>query len=149
LKKSVARTLAACAATTVLAAGCGSSGQAAKLPHPKGDIQAVTYDYEVLLPSTVTPGVHTIGYTNRGLMSHEIVMFKTDLSAFHLPLKADGSGINEDSPLLTKVADSGDALKGGGSKSFQTSDLTPGHYVAVCNLPSHYKLGMAQDVTVK
>jgi hypothetical protein len=27
--------------------------------------------------------------------------------------------------------------------------LTPGHYVAVCNLTNHYKLGMYLDVTVK
>jgi uncharacterized cupredoxin-like copper-binding protein len=155
LSKSPARALAAFAATTILAAGCGGSQKATTIPPPKGDVQAVTYDYEVLMPSTLTPGVHTIGLTNKGLMQHEFVMFKTDLSAFDLPLKANGD-VNEDSPLLTKVADSGSgpavdayAVPPGHTESFQTDDLTPGHYVAICNLPKHYKLGMAQNVTVK
>jgi uncharacterized cupredoxin-like copper-binding protein len=32
--------------------------------------------------------------------------------------------------------------------SFTTSSLVPGHYVAVCNLPRHYRLGMKLNVTV-
>jgi uncharacterized cupredoxin-like copper-binding protein len=118
----------------------GSSG-------PAGDVQASTVDYKVLIPTTLKTGKHTIGYTNNGKVPHEIVIFKTALSANNLPLNADGD-VNEDSPLLTNVADSGDALKPGGTKSFTTSSLTPGHYVAVCNLPGHYHLGMKINVTV-
>ena len=154
-KKSAARALALLAALTVLVAGCGSSEKAATIKPPKGDVQAVTYDYEVLMPSTLTPGVHTIGLTNKGLMEHELVMFKTALPAWNLPVDAKGD-VNEDSPLLTNVADSGNgpaadayAVPPGHTESFKTDDLTPGHYVAICNLPNHYKLGMAQNVTVK
>jgi uncharacterized cupredoxin-like copper-binding protein len=50
--------------------------------------------------------------------------------------------------LLTNVADSGEPLKAGGTESFKTAQLSPGHYVAVCNLPGHYRLGMKLDVTV-
>jgi len=118
----------------------GSSG-------PAGDVQASTVDYKVRMPTTLKPGRHTIGYTNDGTVPHEIVIFKTDLSANDLPLSADGD-VNEESPLLANVADSGDSLKPGGTKSFTTSSLAPGHYVAVCNLPGHYHLGMQLDVTV-
>jgi uncharacterized cupredoxin-like copper-binding protein len=114
---------------------------------PAGDIQARTVDFKVLMPSRLGTGTHTIGYTNDGKAPHEIVMFKTALPANRLPLGANGD-VNEDSALLTNVADSGDALKPGGTKSFQTSALAPGHYVAVCNLPGHYRLGMRLDVTV-
>ncbi len=119
----------------------GSSG-------PAGDVQASTVDFKVLLPTTLKTGRHTIGYTNNGTVPHEIVIFKTFLSANRLPLSADGD-VNEESPLLTNVADSGNPLKAGGTKSFTTSLLAPGHYVAVCNLPGHYRLGMKLDVTVR
>ena len=118
----------------------GSSG-------PAGDVQASTVDFKVLMPTTLDTGKHTIGYTNNGAVPHEIVIFKTALSANHLPLSGDGD-VNEESPLLTNVADSGNALKAGGTKSFTTSSLVPGHYVAVCNLPGHYRLGMRLNVTV-
>ncbi len=119
----------------------GSSG-------PAGDIQASTVEYSVRLPSTLTAGVHTIGFTNDGTLAHEIVLFRTDVPANGLPLDANGD-VNEESPLLTNVADSGDALTPGGTKSFKTTALSPGHYVAVCNLPGHYRLGMKLNVTVR
>jgi plastocyanin len=147
--------VAALAAFAVVAAGCGGSAQATPIPRPKGDVQVATYDYEIAMPSTLTPGVHTIGLINHGKMEHELVMFKTDLSDLHMPLKADGD-VNEDSPLLTKFVDSGSgpavdayAVPPGHTETFKTDYLTPGHYVAVCNLPGHYKLGMSLNVTVK
>ena len=133
---SVASTVAVVIAYAVK----GSSG-------PAGDVRASTVDFKVLMPTTLKTGKHTIGYTNNGTVPHEIVIFKTALSANRLPLSADGD-VNEESPLLTNVADSGDALKAGGTKSFTTSSLVPGHYVAVCNLPGHYRLGMKLNVTV-
>jgi uncharacterized cupredoxin-like copper-binding protein len=114
---------------------------------PAGDVQASTVEYAVRLPATLAAGKHTIGYTNDGTLAHEIVMFQTDLPANRLPLEANGD-VNEESPLLTNVADSGDALAPGGTKTFTTSALRPGHYVAVCNLPGHYRLGMKLNVTV-
>lgn len=119
----------------------GSSG-------PAGDIQASTVDYKVRLPATLSSGKHTIGFTNDGAVGHEIVIFKTALPADQLPLRADGD-VDEESPLLTNVADSGDPLKPGGTESFATAALAPGRYVAVCNLPGHYGLGMRMDVTVR
>jgi uncharacterized cupredoxin-like copper-binding protein len=115
---------------------------------PAGDVQASTVEYSVRLPSTLTAGVHTVGYTNDGTLAHEIVMFRTDLPANQLPLEANGD-VNEDSPLLTNVADSGDELAPGGTKTFKTAALSPGHYVAICNLPGHYRLGMKLNVTVR
>jgi uncharacterized cupredoxin-like copper-binding protein len=114
---------------------------------PAGDVQASTVDFKVLMPTTLKTGKHTIGYTNNSTVPHEIVIFKTALPANRLPLSADGD-VNEESPLLTNVADSGNPLKAGGTKSFTTASLVPGHYVAVCNLPGHYRLGMKLNVTV-
>jgi uncharacterized cupredoxin-like copper-binding protein len=132
--------LASVVAVVIAYAVKGSSG-------PAGDVQATTVDYKVVMPTTLTTGKHTIGLTNNGTVSHEVVMFRTDLPAKNLPLKADGD-VDEESPLLTSVADSGEPLKAGGTQSFTTADLSPGHYVAVCNLPGHYQLGMKLDITV-
>jgi uncharacterized cupredoxin-like copper-binding protein len=114
---------------------------------PAGDIQATTVNFKIAMPTTLTAGKHTIGLTNSGNVGHEIVLFKTDLAANDLPLKPDGD-VNEESPQLTSVADSGSALKPGATESFKTDNLSPGHYVAVCNLPGHYRLGMKVNITV-
>lgn len=137
----VAVLVASTVAVVIAYAEKGSSG-------PAGDVHASTVDFKVRMPATLQTGKHTIGFTNDGKVPHEIVIFKTDLPANRLPLGADGD-VNEDSPLLANVADSGDALKAGGTKSFRTAALAPGHYVAVCNLPGHYKLGMYRTVTVR
>jgi uncharacterized cupredoxin-like copper-binding protein len=138
---AVTAVLMASTVTVVIAyAVKGSSG-------PAGDVQASTVDFKVLMPTTLTTGKHTIGYTNNGAVPHEIVIFKTTLPANRLPLSADGD-VNEESRQLTNVADSGNPLKAGRTKSFTTSSLDPGHYVAVCNLPGHYHLGMRLNVTV-
>jgi uncharacterized cupredoxin-like copper-binding protein len=108
-------------------------------------IRATTVDYAINMPTTLSAGTHTIRFTNHGSIGHEIVIFKTDRAADALPLK-DGN-VNEDA--LQSVADSGDALQPGGTETVTTADLTPGHYVVVCNLPGHYKAGMRLDLTVK
>jgi uncharacterized cupredoxin-like copper-binding protein len=133
--------LAAIVAVAVAYALKGSSG-------PAGDVQATTVNFKILMPTSLTAGKHTIGLTNNGSVPHEVVMFKTDLPANALPLKAGGD-VDEESPLLTSVADSGEPLKPGGTESFKTDSLSPGHYVAVCNLPGHYGLGMKLNVTVR
>jgi len=115
---------------------------------PAGDVQATTVDYKITMPVTLTAGAHTIGLTNDGTVGHELVLFKTDLPANDLPLEASGD-VNEESAQLVNVGDSGEPLKAGGTESFNTKALSPGHYVAVCNLPGHYQLGMKLNITVK
>ena len=117
-------------------------------PAPAGDVQATTVDFKITMPTTLTAGAHTIGLTNDGTVGHELVLFKTDLPANALPLQANGD-VNEASSELVNVGDSGEPLKAGGTESFDTKSLNPGHYVAVCNLPGHYQLGMKLNVTVK
>jgi uncharacterized cupredoxin-like copper-binding protein len=121
---------------------------AVKSSGPAGDVQASTVEYKIRMPTTLTAGKHEIGLTNDGSIGHELVLFKTDLPAAALPLSPDGD-VNEESSQLTNVGDSGDALQAGGTKTFATARLSPGHYVAVCNLPGHYELGMKLNVTVR
>lgn len=105
-------------------------------------------EYKIIMPTKLTPGVHTLALTNTGTIPHELVIFETDLAANDLPLETSGD-VNEESPDLHAVADSGDALKAGGDRTVKTDALRPGHYVAVCNLPGHYRRGMKLNVTVR
>ena len=133
--------LVASAVAVVIAYALKGSGA------PAGDVQASTVEYEVRMPTMLSAGKHTVGVTNDGTLAHEFVIFKTDLPADQLPLGADGD-VDEDSPQLTNVADSGASIAPGASRSVTTAKLAPGHYVALCNLPGHYQLGMHLDVTV-
>jgi hypothetical protein len=63
-------------------------------------------------------------------------------------MRSDGD-VDEESPLLHKVADSGNATAPGWIEAVPTNEaLVPGHYVAACNLPGHYHLGMRLNITV-
>ena len=113
-----------------------------------GDVAVTLDNFKIVMPTTLHPGRHTFALTNSGSVPHELLLFRTDLAANALPIGPDGNVI-EDSPLMQKVVDSGNATNPGGSESAPTSQpLTPGHYVAVCNLPGHYRLGMRLNVTV-
>lgn len=115
-------------------------------PPSAGDVAVSETDYRIAMATSLRAGRHTIAFTNNGKQGHELLLFRTDLAAKALPVDASGNVI-EESPLLHNVVDSGDSLKVGGTQSLPVN-LKPGHYVAVCNLPNHYHLGMKLDVTV-
>jgi plastocyanin len=112
-----------------------------------GDVAVSATDYHFAMETTLAAGHHTIAFTNNGKQAHEFLLFRTDVAANALPVDADGRVV-EESPQLHNVVDSGNGLKVGGTQSLPVK-LNPGHYVAVCNLTNHYKLGMYLDVTVK
>lgn len=115
---------------------------------PAGDVAAKTTNFRISMPTRLKAGRHTFAYTNDGSAPHEFLLFRTDLAANALPMRADGN-VDEESPLMHKVVDSGNATAPGGSEAVPTLEpLVPGHYVAVCNLPGHYRLGMWFNVTV-
>ncbi|MCU1429628.1 MAG: hypothetical protein JWL83_3628 [Actinomycetia bacterium] len=83
---------------------------------------------------------------NGGPSAHEFVLFKTARPAAGMPLGSDGN-IDEGSPLLNDVLDSGSDITPGKERDL-IATLPAGHYVAVCNLPGHYRLGMRVDINV-
>jgi uncharacterized cupredoxin-like copper-binding protein len=81
-------------------------------------------------------------------MTHEFVVLQTETAASEIPIKSfegETDRINEDT-AGTNVGETGD-MEAGTSQTLKL-DLAPGHYVLVCNLPSHYGLGMHTDFTV-
>ena len=109
---------------------------------PDGDVPVSETSFRIAMPTSLHAGHHTIALTNNG-EGHELLLFRTDLGATALPVDANGDVI-EDSPTLHKVLDSGNDLV------YQSLPVTldPGHYVAACNLPGHYRAGMRLDITV-
>jgi hypothetical protein len=115
-------------------------------PPSAGDVAVSETDYRIAMATSLRAGQHTFAFTNNGKQDHEFLLFRTDLPANALPVDANGRVV-EESLLLHNVVDSGNGLKVGGTQSLPAK-LVPGHYVAVCNLTDHYKLGMKLDVTV-
>jgi uncharacterized cupredoxin-like copper-binding protein len=139
--------LLACAVILILGLLARPSGG---LTVPKGSrvVHVDEHDFGIhVSATTLTAGNYVFVDHNHGPSSHELVMWKTDLGATQLPRGADGR-VNEDSPKLDSVLDSGSSLNPGEVRLLTTS-LDPGHYVMVCNLPGHYNAGMRVDITVK
>ena len=110
-------------------------------------VDATLSDYHIAItPAPLAHGKLAFVVHNAGKIPHELVVFRTDAPANRLPLRADGDA-NEESNALTSVVDSGASLTPGQTKVF-VANLAPGHYVAVCNLAGHYRLGMRLDLTV-
>jgi uncharacterized cupredoxin-like copper-binding protein len=108
-------------------------------------VEEFTYGFR--LDKTALPAGNTLFVSlNQGSIPHEFVLFKTALSAAKLPVDSDGNVV-EDSKSLEDVLDSGSDMPPGNTRLL-AADLAPGHYVLVCNLPTHYKLGMRLDLTV-
>ena len=150
------RTLTAVGATVALAAaaaGCGNSTSAQEprstdstttpaAPAPAGDntVTGTVSEWAVSVsPAQVGAGKVTFKVTNTGKLPHEFVILKTAKPAGRL---GTGSRVPE-TGHVGEIA----GLRPGATKSV-TLHLKPGHYSVVCNLPSHYKMGMHADLTV-
>jgi uncharacterized cupredoxin-like copper-binding protein len=122
-------------------------GHSISIPAGATRVDVKLSDYRITLtPAPLTHGRLAFVVNNAGSIPHELVVFRTDAPANRLPLRADGDA-NEESKALTSVVDSGASLTPGQTKLF-VANLAPGHYVAVCNLAGHYRLGMRLDLTV-
>ena len=122
-------------------------------PTPKASAKATKIDVSEtemaikLTPATVPAGPVEFVIHNNGAVPHEFVVFKTNLALNQLPMK--DSRLDEDSKSLQNVADSGaQKLTSGESKTLQ-ANLTPGNYVAICNVGNHFHRGMKTTLTVK
>jgi uncharacterized cupredoxin-like copper-binding protein len=119
----------------------------ASVPSQYHVVHLDTHEYGFTLrPAALPAGEILFIVRNQGTIPHELVMFKTKSADAALPLGKDGS-LDEESPQIENVVDSGSALKPGETR-WLTAELEPGSYVIVCNLPGHYHAGMHLAVTV-
>ena len=126
-----------------------TSGSAGASPQePKNAVDVVETDFHIAMSQTVLPANTRLTFVvhNDGHVPHELIMVKAPRSGSNLPLKPDAD-VNEETPGLTSELDTGSSLAAGETRTL-TADIPAGHYIAVCNLPGHYKLGMRVDLLV-
>ena len=132
--------------TTIAGFTWGASRGGATQPFPSLTVTESDFTIE-LSTSRASAGPTSLVVRNRGPSPHELVVFRTTLAPGALPIGSDGN-VNEDSPKLVKVADSGTNIAPGQSRTLYAI-LAPGTYIAVCNLPGHYRLGMHAALLVQ
>jgi uncharacterized cupredoxin-like copper-binding protein len=115
-----------------------------------GGVETTEKDFAITLgSSSASSGDVTFNVTNDGPSVHEFVVFKTDLPEGSLPTKKENGAVivDEEGAGLTHIDEIEDITKG--STEDLTVNLDPGKYVVLCNLPTHYQLGMHASFTVK
>jgi uncharacterized cupredoxin-like copper-binding protein len=142
------------AVAALLAAACSSSG-APTAPSPSTNAAqpegiAITLNQWSITPSatTIPTGKVTFTVKNEGTIPHEFVVLQTDTMAADFPIasfEGEANRFDEDA-AGANVGETGD-MEAGTTKSLVIS-LPAGHYALVCNLPTHYGLGMQMDFTV-
>ena len=134
------RWLQALMALVLLVAACANPAESA----PTGSqVVAELSDYKIVVnvPS-VKAGKIKIGIRNLAAMEHSFQVLKTDLAPDKLPVDGASAKAKEDG----KIGDI-PSIPAGKSASV-TVDLVPGKYVFICNVASHYQLGMHTGFTV-
>ncbi|GEM_PF-1343654 len=133
------------AALIVLGAGSAALAQ----PTSQGDtttVQVAEQEF-ALKPSVISVPAGTVSFSvmNQGKVEHELVVVKTDLPPTGLVLEEDNT-VAEDTPQQKAVGEVEEVAPG--SVKTSTFDLAPGRYVLLCNIPGHYKAGMAASLEV-
>jgi uncharacterized cupredoxin-like copper-binding protein len=111
-------------------------------------VQITIADYSIVTDrSTVRAGEVTLNTNNTGKTLHEIEVFSLPdgVDAARIPVAGD---LALPDSVGMEVIDEIEPILPGTSPSL-TLDLPPGRYAFLCNLPTHYELGMHAVVTVQ
>ena len=123
-------------------AACSSGQTAAK---HASVVRVTERDFRIAAsPARVPSGLVLLTVENRGPVSHELIVVRTDRPT--LPRRADGVTIDEDA--LEKAT--AGALEPGapGITRELVLHLKPGRYELFCNMSGHYFGGMHTDLVV-
>jgi len=95
--------------------------------------------------TTVPAGNITFNVRNTGTVAHDFLVIKTELDPAALPYDQAAYKVIESQVDVLKHQHD---IPVGGSATV-TLDLTAGHYVLICNVPSHYESRMRIAFTVR
>jgi uncharacterized cupredoxin-like copper-binding protein len=95
--------------------------------------------YVKLDKKSVPAGKVTFDVSNVGAKPHEMLIFKTDLTADMLPMGRNGDPTRVDEDKLGAIGEV--AGLNPGDKKSGTFDLTAGKYVLLCNKAGHFPAG--------
>ena len=116
---------------------------------PSGSLQVQLREWEITgegggaLPQVVAGDIE-VEARNSGASPHELAIIKTGTDPADLPV--DGLQVDEDAAgeLIGRIA-----AFPGGSTERATFTLAAGNYVLLCNVPTHYDLGMHARLVVQ
>lgn len=124
-------------------AGC-TGGSA---PTADTTVDVTLSDFKIeLSDSSVPAGQIQFDIANNGPSIHEFVVLKTEIKAGELPTDEDGA-VDEAGAEGIELVDEVEDIEDEATETL-TVDLDAGHYALICNLPSHYDLGMFVDFVV-
>jgi hypothetical protein len=107
---------------------------------PDNKISADVREYAIHVTDHVAKaGDVTFTVTNYGTIQHEFLVIKSDYLAGQIPF--NGDKFDEEEKGVENLGETGE-FDPGLTKAV-TVKLAPGHYQLVCNIPGHYKKGMA------
>jgi uncharacterized cupredoxin-like copper-binding protein len=136
----ITRFAAALTALALVAAACANP--AAEAPTGSQVVAELADTKITVTVPSVKAGTTKIGVRNVGTMEHSFVVLKTDLPPDKLPVDGASAKAREDGKVgeIPSIP--------AGKSAAVTVDLTPGKYVFICNIASHYQLGMHAGFTV-
>jgi uncharacterized cupredoxin-like copper-binding protein len=115
----------------------------------KIDVGLTTYKIEMSKTSASSGDIVFHVHNDATDLTHEFVIFKTDLPADQLPLTAENA-VDEEGAGVTHIDEV--EVKPGEASDLAVN-LAPGNYVMICNIndnnEQHYMHGMHQAFTVK
>jgi uncharacterized cupredoxin-like copper-binding protein len=143
-KVLLAAAMAWCAALLVTACSGGDSAPAT----PKLKAVEVRLGEYTLVPSIADASSGSVAFEakNGGLREHELVVVRTDLAPDALTVV--GSQVDEQASGLAVAHISTTDLQPGKS-AIVSVNLAAGQYVLICNVATHYQLGMRAGFTVR
>ena len=113
---------------------------------PEPTMRVALYSYQISIDRTeFEAGPITLYITNYSeKQPHEIALFRTDTPAEFLPRTLTDT-VN--TAFINAISSKVPVLAGETRK--QLVNLSPGHYIILCNLPGHYDQGMYAEFDVK
>jgi uncharacterized cupredoxin-like copper-binding protein len=99
-----------------------------------------------LTPDKLTAPAGPVSFevVNEGVKEHEFVVLKTDTKAANLAyVAADDKAVENEADAVDEIG----SILAGDSATLNLN-LEAGHYVLLCNIKGHYKMGMVSDFTV-
>ena len=137
-------TITTAAVALLGAVACSSSSSTtSSAGSDTGGVSATEKDFSIDLATSSAPaGSVTFNISNEGPSAHEFVIIKTDDAPDALPVK--DNTVEEDK---VDVVDEAEDIAPSTTATL-TTDLEAGSYVIICNIPTHYGLGMHAAFTV-
>ena len=130
----------------LLLAACGSGTTPTATPNPRL-LDVTLNEYGLVLSKAIVPaGSVTINAKNAGVLAHEVVVIRTDLDPESLVV--EGSLVAEEATGTSIGRIESEELQSDQSAS-GVFDLSPGKYVLIYNIATHYQLGMTTGLTVQ